>query len=113
MNALVVGGTGPTGPLVVEGLSRRGYRVTILHSGKHEVEFTPPVEHLHGEPHFLDSLRDMLQGRSFDLVIGMYGRLRYLAEAIKGKTPRFIAVGGMPYEAFVEGEKGVEGVPVL
>lgn len=113
MKALVVGGTGPTGPLVVEGLSKRGYRVTILHSGKHEVEFKVPVEHIHGEPHFLDSLKSMLHGHSFDLVIGMYGRLRYLAEAIKGKTPRFIAVGGMPYEVFVEGNNTKGGVPVL
>jgi nucleoside-diphosphate-sugar epimerase len=112
LRALVVGGTGPTGPLVVEGLSRRGYRVTILHTGKHEIEFGVPVEHLHGDLHFLLPLREILHGRSFDLVVGMYGRLRYLAEAIKGKTPRFIAVGGMPYRAFVEGEKGDEGVPV-
>jgi nucleoside-diphosphate-sugar epimerase len=113
LKALVVGGTGPTGPLVVEGLNKRGYRVTILHSGKHEVEFKVPVEHIHGEPHFLDSLNDMLHGLSFDLVIGMYGRLRYLAEAIKGKTPRFIAVGGMPYEAFVNGNSPTGAVPVL
>ena len=30
MKALVVGGTGPTGPLIVEGLSKRGYRATIF-----------------------------------------------------------------------------------
>ena len=113
MKALVVGGTGPTGPVVVEGLSRRGYDVTILHSGKHEVEFTVPVEHIHGEPHFLEPLKNMLEGRTFDLVIGMYGRLRFLAEAIKGKTPRFIAAGGMPYEAFVNGNNAAGGVPVL
>jgi nucleoside-diphosphate-sugar epimerase len=113
LKALVVGGTGPTGPLVVEGLSKRGYRVTILHSGKHEVEFKVPVEHIHGEPHFLDSLNGMLHGLSFDLVIGMYGRLRFLAEAIKGKTPRFIAVGGMPYEAFVNGNSATGAVPVF
>jgi nucleoside-diphosphate-sugar epimerase len=113
LKALVVGGTGPTGPLVVEGLSQRGYQVTILHSGKHEVDFKVPVEHIHGEPQFLESLVSMLHGHSFDLVIGMYGRLRYLAEAIKGKTPRFIAVGGMPYEAFVNGNNAAGGVPVL
>ena len=112
MNALVVGGTGPTGPVVVEGLSRRGYRVTILHTGKHEVEFDAPVSHLHGNPHHLESLRTILSGRNFDLVIGMYGRLRYLAEAINGKTPRFIAVGGMPYQTFVDGDQTPGGVPV-
>lgn len=113
MKALIVGGTGPTGPLVVEGLNQRGYDVTILHSGKHEIEFAIPVEHLHGVPHFLESLNNLLHGRTFDLVVGMYGRLRHLAEAIKGKTPRFIVAGGMPYNAFVEGNNAEGGVPVL
>jgi NAD(P)-dependent dehydrogenase (short-subunit alcohol dehydrogenase family) len=37
--ALVIGGTGPTGPYVVEGLDHRGFDVTILHGGQHEVDF--------------------------------------------------------------------------
>src|SRR5476649_134315 len=46
--ALVIGGTGPTGPFVVEGLHRRGFDVTILHGGQHEVEFAVPnVRHIH------------------------------------------------------------------
>ena len=113
MRALVIGGTGPTGPLVVEGLLKRGYEVTLLHRGKHEVESPQSVEHLHGEVHFIEPLRKVLGNRTFDLVIGMYGRLRYVAEVIKGKTSRFIAIGGMPYKAFVEGEKSRDGVPVL
>jgi nucleoside-diphosphate-sugar epimerase len=113
VKALVVGGTGPTGPLVVEGLLKRGYEVTILHRGIHEVEFLEPVEHLHGEVHFIEPLREILRDRNFDLIIGMYGRLRYVAEVIKGKTPRFIAIGGMPYQAFVDGEKSREGVPLF
>jgi nucleoside-diphosphate-sugar epimerase len=92
---------------------KRGYEVTLLHRGKHEVEFPEPVEHLHGEPHFVEPLKEVLGTRKFDLVIGMYGRLRYVAEAIKGKTGRFIAIGGMPYQAFVEGEKGHGGVPFM
>src|SRR4051794_7774522 len=42
MRALVVGGTGPTGPYVVNGLVERGYEVAILHSGRHEVDSIPP-----------------------------------------------------------------------
>jgi len=113
MRALAVGGTGPTGPLVLEGLARRGYEVTVLHRGRHEVESREPVEHLHGEPHSIESLKDTLGKRTFDLVIGMYGRLRYVAEAIKGKTERFIAIGGAPYRAFVEGEEHPGGVPLF
>jgi nucleoside-diphosphate-sugar epimerase len=35
MKALVIGGTGPTGPYVVEGLLQRDYEVTIMHGGFH------------------------------------------------------------------------------
>lgn len=113
MKALLVGGTGPTGPLVIRGLIQRGYKVAILHSGKHEADLPPEVEHIHGDPQSFGPLKEALGGRTFDLVVGMYGRLRHLAGAIKGKTARFIAVGGMPYTAFVEGEKEGAPVPVL
>lgn len=93
-NALVIGGTGPTGPYIVEGLLDRGYQVTILHSGQHEVDFTRPVEHLHGDPHFQETLADTLGPRTYDLVVFMYGRLRVAAEVLKGRTPRIVAVGG-------------------
>ena len=39
--ALVIGGTGPTGPFIVEGLVERGWEVTILHRGFHDVMFVP------------------------------------------------------------------------
>ncbi len=113
MRALVIGGTGPTGPRVVEGLVGRGYEVTILHSGKHELNFPWPIEHIHGNPSFLDALEKALEKRAFDLVIAMYGRMRHVANVIRGKTPRLIAAGGMPYRAFVEGEGGRQAVPVL
>ena len=38
MTALVLGGTGPTGHFVVNGLRQRGHRVAILHSGRHEID---------------------------------------------------------------------------
>ncbi len=91
--ALVIGGTGPTGPFVVEGLAERGWDVTILHRGFHEVEFKYPVEHIHGEPYFQEEFREALGDRTYDLVVAMYGRLRFVAEACVGRTGRFIAVG--------------------
>ena len=60
MKALVIGGTGPTGPYIVNGLLERGYEVTILHRGTHEVEFSAPVEHLHGDPFDVEALKGML-----------------------------------------------------
>jgi nucleoside-diphosphate-sugar epimerase len=54
------------------------------------------VEHIHADPHFRNTLEQALDGRHFDLVIATYGRLRFVAEALIGKTPRFIGVGGTP-----------------
>lgn len=93
--ALLVGGTGPTGPHIVEGLAARGFDVTIFHRGTHEVEFGCPVVHIHGDPHFAPSIAEALDGRSFDVVVAAYGRLRLLAEQMAGHCGRFIGIGGV------------------
>ncbi len=49
--ALVLGGTGPPGPLIIEGLFKRGCDVTIYHSGMHEVDYSQLVEHIHDDVH--------------------------------------------------------------
>jgi nucleoside-diphosphate-sugar epimerase len=93
--ALVIGGTGPTGPFVVEGLHARGYDVTILHTGQHEVEFAvPDVRHIHADPHFEETLREGLGDESFDLAVAQYGRLRIVADVLAGRTERLVAIGG-------------------
>ena len=46
MKALVIGGTGSTGPYIIDGLLNRGYEVTMLHRGVHEIELPEEVEHL-------------------------------------------------------------------
>jgi len=95
MKALVIGGTGPTGPYVLEGLLERGYQVTILHRGTHEIDLPAEIEHLHGDAHYIETLIETLGSRTFDLAIGMYGRLRYVAEAMRGRTERLICAGGV------------------
>ena len=95
MRALVVGGTGPTGPDIVNGLIARGYAVTIFHRGTHEVSFESPVEHIHGDPHFAESIDAALHARTFDIVIATYGRLRLVASQMAGRCDRFIGVGGV------------------
>ncbi len=95
MKALVVGGTGPTGPLIVQGLLDRGFEVTMYHRGFHEVEDMPPVSHhLHGDPFDLATLQSDFDGLSYDLVVGMYGRLRHVAAAMVGKTAKLVGIGG-------------------
>ena len=95
MRALVVGGTGPTGHFIVNGLRQRGYQVTIFHRGVHEVaEIPEDVEHIHGDPHFAETIDAALTDRTFDLAIASYGRVRLLATALKGRVGRFIALSG-------------------
>jgi hypothetical protein len=80
---------------VVQGLHERGYEVTILHGGQHEVELpVPGVRHIHVDPHFEETLREGIGDETFDLVVAQYGRLRIVADVFKGRTERLVAVGG-------------------
>lgn len=94
MNALVIGGTGATGPVVVRGLVARGYGVTILHRGTHESPELAQFEHIHADPHFEKPLSDAIAGRSFDVAVVMYGRLRAVAEVLRRRVRRVVAVTG-------------------
>ena len=97
MRALVVGGTGPTGHFMVNGLRRRGYAVSILHTGNHERDEIPEdVEHIHTDPYAPLAMREALGDRSFELCIVTYGRLRKIAELMVGRTGRLISIGGVP-----------------
>lgn len=95
--ALVIGGTGPTGPGLVNGLLAQGFKTAILHTGRHEVDTIPPqVEHIHTNPFKIDQLAAAVGDRTFDIVYSMYGRLRDIAPWFVGRTGKFVAVGGMP-----------------
>lgn len=93
-SALLIGGTGPTGPTIAHQLAQRGYEVTILHRGSHEHPAVQCYEHIHADPHFLETLTAGLAGRSFDLAVASYGRLRVTAQALAGRTERLIGIGG-------------------
>jgi len=86
--ALVVGGTGPTGPAIVRGLEARGHRVTIFHTGRHELDEVAHVEHIHGDPFSTDGVVAALGDRTFDVVVACYGRLRTIAEVLSGRCSR-------------------------
>jgi nucleoside-diphosphate-sugar epimerase len=101
--ALVIGGSGPTGPHIVEGLRERGYRVCVLSRGVHAYPFPADVERLTGDPHFAEPLAEALGTRSFDVVIATYGRLKITARLLAGRTGHFIAVGGCAaYRGFTD-----------
>ncbi len=103
MRALVIGGTGPTGHFIVNGLRARGFTVTIFHSGRHEVpEIPPDVVHLHGDPFAPGALEAALGRERFDVCIATYGRLRRVAEAMVGRCGCFVSIGGVPaYRGFM------------
>lgn len=100
-SAIVVGGTGPTGPGTVNGLLARGFEVTILHSGLHEATFDRDVEHIHTDAHSLDAMEGALAGRRFDIGIAMYGRLRHVATALATRVGHLVAVGGVFYQGWI------------
>ena len=97
MKALVIGGAGPSGPFVVNGLAARGFETTILHSGRHEPpELPAEIEHIHTDAYDPAKVEAALAGRSFDVAIVTYGRLRRNAEILAGRVGQFISVGGFP-----------------
>src|SRR5690606_36388572 len=92
--ALVIGGGGPTGPHVVNGLRARGYRVAVLNRGVHAVDLPDDVERIVGDRHVLEPLRVAIGTRSFELVVASYGCLGNIAEAFQERAERFFGVGG-------------------
>jgi nucleoside-diphosphate-sugar epimerase len=95
-SVLLIGGSGPTGPLIAAGLTERGHQVTVLHRGVHEAAQTAGLEHIHADPHFAGPLRDATAGRTFDVVVATYGRLAAVTEAVGDRCGRLVAVTGAP-----------------
>jgi len=93
----MIGGTGPTGPFVVRGLIERGFSVEMLHSGRNEIPETPEeVVHIHADVYAPRALESILAGRTWDLCVAAYGRLRKIAEILSGQVGRFVSIGGLP-----------------
>lgn len=113
-SALVVGGTGPTGPHVLRGLLRRGFDVSAFHRGSHEPPDLPEVRHIHGDPHFAETIRTALGRREYNVVLAAYGRTALLAEAFRGRAGHFLAIGGAPrYAGFNDPQRlSPAGAPI-
>ncbi|RYE44072.1 MAG: hypothetical protein EOP24_25855 [Hyphomicrobiales bacterium] len=100
--ALVIGGTGPTGPYVIDGLLARGFKVTMLNRGLHDSFMVPAeVDRLHADAFSIDTVADALGSRTFDLGLVMYGRLREIARLLVGRVGQLVTVGGnVVYEGY-------------
>ncbi|BBX62548.1 epimerase [Mycobacterium saskatchewanense] len=97
LTALVIGGTGPTGPFVIAGLLQRGYRVTMLNRGHHETGAVPnSVERIYADAFSADQLCSALSDRTFDLALVMYGRTRDTVRLLQGRVGKLVTVGGNP-----------------
>lgn len=95
--ALVIGGTGPSGFAIVERLLANGDEVTIFHTGNHEIDFSGPVEHLHGDPREEADLQRLLAGREFDLCVSTSGRIRAVVAVLAKRVDKLVAISGLPY----------------
>jgi nucleoside-diphosphate-sugar epimerase len=99
-NVLVVGGTGPTGPPIVEGLLARGHEVTVFHTGRHEIPELPEVPHVHASPFDAEGIAAV--AGDWDTVVATYGRVKLLADHLVGHCGHFVVVGGVPvYQGYV------------
>ncbi len=97
--ALVVGGTGPTGPHIVNALLADGYDVVIFHTGAHEVGFAGEVEDRHGDARDPESIATVLGDERWDVAVCTSGRLQALATHLAGKTDRLVGITGQPVYA--------------
>ena len=84
--ALVIGGTGPTGPAIVHGLEARGHRVTVFHTGRHELDEVAHVEHIPGDPFSTEGLVNAPGHRPFQAVVACYRPLRQLPPGSAGRS---------------------------
>lgn len=96
MRVLVVGGTGPTGPAIVNGLESRGHEVTICHTGGHEVPEVMHLRHIHTDVRDEAALTATIGAEEWDAAVVTYGRLRTIASVLAGRVDHFISVGGGP-----------------
>ncbi len=109
--ALLVGGTAATGVAIAAELRARGFDITIYHRGTHEVDALADLEHIHGDPHHESSIAQDLGTRQWDVTIATYGRIRYLAKALRGRTGQFVSISGMPAVGMVPGVPALETHP--
>jgi nucleoside-diphosphate-sugar epimerase len=97
--ALVVGGGAASGRAIIRELRARGFDVTVYNSGRHNRGLGSDLEFVQGDPHFVESIRETLGSRSWDVAVVTYGRVRLFAEELRGRVGQLVTVSGMPVVA--------------
>lgn len=96
MNVLVIGGTRFIGRAIVEELLRRGHTVTVYHRGRHEVAFSRPVTHVHGDRRDYARFRSDLARLSPEAVVDVIPMnaddSQALVEALRGRIARSVHI---------------------
>jgi 2'-hydroxyisoflavone reductase len=107
MRLLILGGTQFVGHAIVEAALARGHEVTIFHRGRHEAEFSRPVEVLHGDR---EGELSALRGGRWEAVIDTSGyvheHVRASVELLEGAAEHYTFVSTISaYADF--GERGI------
>ena len=117
---LIIGGAGPTGIPIVEGLLQRQHEVTMLHTGNHKPTqawyHDGSIKKIICNPFDMNSFEPAIPAnQQWDCAIVMYGRLREIAKVLRTHVKNhFISIGGIPvYRGFAYPELlSPPGLPV-
>jgi len=95
-SCLVIGGSGPSGPHIIDGLLSRGWSVTMLHTGAHPAprDWYQTLDKILANPHRPETVKEALGNRHWDLAIVTYGKVALLAPMLATHASRLITVGG-------------------
>lgn len=105
LKVLILGGTGQTGPHLIEELRRRGHTVTMFNRGTRSEELFPDVECLIGDrqPEPGDGLKalaaEIAAGRRWDVCIDIWPQIPRIVEntavLLKGHVDRYMFVSSI------------------
>jgi nucleoside-diphosphate-sugar epimerase len=117
MKILVLGGTGFIGPYVVRHLVEMGQTVAILHTGAHEPDLPPEVEHIH-DPSARSPLpsvpREAVEWGP-EVIVHMVpigeADARVVVDAFKGVARRIVAISSADVYRAMDKVRGVDEGP--
>ncbi|OWK25642.1 hypothetical protein AJ87_08155 [Rhizobium yanglingense] len=112
MNILVIGGSGFVGHAIVRNLMAAGHTLSLLNRGNCPVSGTEQLTADRNEP---AGLREVLEGRAFDVVIDSNcytgAQARDLITALAGRTPAALVISSAAVYADAAAHPPTESEP--